>query len=169
MSKRKTPGAGHVPAPRGGTEEAAAETIARLREELREARGALSDLVRERKAVEQLARDHAEKAIETHVNNCIGQLTDHVNQQLVKYGEAIQSYFHDVLLHTLREGKHAKPDAPSLPELLSASEVMRRAYAHRAEVGATLTPEAVKALSAMSDAQQRAEALEERASHGRSD
>lgn len=96
MSKRKTPGAGHVPAPRGGDEQAMRETADQLRALLREAHGVLGDLARERKAVEQLARDHAEKAITTHVNSMLQELTAHVDRQNKYIAEQQRTYLRAV-------------------------------------------------------------------------
>lgn len=128
MSKRKTPGAGTVPAPAGPVDQAQA-LIRQLREELREARGALGDLVRERKAVEQLARSRAEAVIEGHVNAMLVELGVNLNGQLVEHGNNIQLYFGAMLDHYLNPQKHGKPDAPSVPEILAATEVINRAVA----------------------------------------
>lgn len=68
-----------------------------LRELLREARGVLSDLARERKAIEQLARDRAQEAIETHVNACIKGLETHIHQQINASAAEINKSFKGLL------------------------------------------------------------------------
>lgn len=94
MSRRKnTEGAGSIPAPSGGPEQAMVETAETLRALLREARGVLGDLTRERKAIEQLARDRAEKVIETHVNDMMAQLSSHVDTQYKVITEQLRQYF----------------------------------------------------------------------------
>lgn len=101
MSKRKTPGAGHVPAPR------AADDIRDLAEELRaaarEAREALGDLQRERKAIEQLARDKAEEVIASHVNSCIDELARHINRENIRISKMISEYQKTHLDHLIKE------------------------------------------------------------------
>lgn len=57
------------------------EAIAELRELLAEARGVLSDLVRERKAVEALARTRAEQVIESTAQ-CMDELNAHIAETI---------------------------------------------------------------------------------------
>lgn len=116
-----------MPAPRGGSDQAMLETAEELRALLREARGVLGDLVRERKAVEQLARERAEKVIESHVNACIDELTRHVNREMPIYGAQIRNYFQGVLDHYLNPGRYDHPGAPSVPEVLDAVAIIGRA------------------------------------------
>ncbi len=124
MSKPKS-----SPAPRGDVVDQAAVVTEQLREQLREARGSLGDLLRERKATEKLARDRAEEAIETHVNACLRELTTHVDRIIVQYGESIQRYFQDLIDNFCNPAEHGLPDAPSVPEVLGAIDIITRAKA----------------------------------------
>lgn len=126
MSRRKNPGAGPVPAPAGAVDQAGV-VLEQLRAELREARGALGDLVRERKAVEQLARERAEQIIETHVNVCLAELTDGLNKNLEANARQILKYYQDMLDHYMNPKRHGMPDAPSLTEILDATSIINRA------------------------------------------
>lgn len=118
-----------MPAPRGGIDEqAAAHIIADLRAAAREAREALGDLQRERKAVEQLARERAESVIASHVNACLTELTEDTGRQLGQIRDDVHKFCRDMIEAVSHGTEH--PEPPSMREMLNAADVLARAEAH---------------------------------------
>lgn len=130
MSKRKTTrGAGTVPAPRATPEEAARIVAAELRELLGEARGVLSDLVRERKAIEQLARTSGQEVIETHMRAAVTDLEKWLQLQMTESQAMVRESFQKILNSYIGDSpkeRLKRRGAPSVPELMNAAEVIQR-------------------------------------------
>lgn len=132
---RRVLGSGIVPGPRPTPAPAAPQldaTADQLRELIREARGVLKDLERERRAVEKLAADKAEAIIEARVNVCMDQLNDHIAQTIKLTDAETRKYFQRVVNDALLQ---ADAEAPTLTAVIEAVNVLRRAAVHQTLAG----------------------------------